>query len=290
MRSSRFFFARLSTALCLAALAGCRFVAAPPLAMIDGIDDAAAVGADSFAATKRPPRTIPIEIAFVRHREDDPQLTAELWGLADEQVLPVEVRRRLNANGLRAGIVAAALPPALAARFTAAATDAAGEPRLDPGLVEPPAVVLRTLRLLPGRENEILAAAGVPEMILLERHAEGVRGGTYRDASAIFSVRAWPAADGRVRLEVSPVIKHGPQERSWVGEEGAFRLEMGQRRETFDGLRFETELPHESVLLIGCSGAASSSVGDGFLRGQEGVRLLAMKPLARTTDPRFAAE
>jgi hypothetical protein len=290
MHWSRFFFARLSKALCLAALVGCRFVATPPLAMIDGVDDAAAVGADAPTSAKAAPRTIPIEITFVRHLDDDPQLTHELWRLADEQFLPVEVRRRLNANGLRAGIVAAGLPPALAARFTAAGIDPAGEPRLDHALVEAPPVVLRTLRLLPGRENEIVAAAGVPEMILLERIDEGVRGSTYRDASAILALRAWPAADGRVRVQVSPFIKHGPHERTWVGDEGAFRLEMGQRREIFDALRFEAEVPHESLLLIGSSGAPSSCVGDAFLRGQGGVRLLAVRPLARTTDPLFAAE
>ena len=103
MQLSRFFFARLAEALCLTALVGCRFVAAPPVALIDGIDTPAAIGANSSATTKAAPRTIPIEITFVRHLDDDPQLTDELWRLADEQLLPVEVRRRLNANGLGLG-------------------------------------------------------------------------------------------------------------------------------------------------------------------------------------------
>jgi hypothetical protein len=289
MRSSRSCLTRLSSTLCIAALAGCRFVAVPPVAMLDGVDDHA-LPSGSTAAAKPAPRTIPIDMVFVRHQEQDPQLTDELWQLADEQILPDDVRRRLNANGLRAGIVAASLPPALAARFTAAGSGSPGESRLDSALIEAPAVVQRTLRLLPGRDNEIVAAAGVAEMILLERNDDGVEGDTYRDASAIFALRAWPAADGRVRMQVSPLIKHGPHERSWVGDEGAFRLETGQRRRTLDALRFEVEASSESLLLIGCSGTPSASAGDTFLRGHGGVRLLALRPLARTADPLFSTD
>lgn len=293
MHRLRYLCARMATAICLVALPacfGCRFLAAPPVAILDADAAAPAGPTDAPTAAKPAPRTIPVELVFVRHLENDPQLTADLWQLADEQLLPVDVRRRLNANGLRAGVVAARLPAALAARFTAAGTDAAGDAAFDSALIEAPAVVRRTLRLLPGRENEIVTASGLAEVVLLERDDESVRGGTYRDASAILSLRAWPAADGRVRMQVSPLIKHGPHERTWVGDDGAFRLETGQRRQPLDGLRFEAEVSSEALLLIGCAGAPSSSAGDTFLRGEGGVRLVALRPVARTTDPLFAAE
>lgn len=277
-------------ALALTTGAGCRFLALPPTSMLGAGDADPALPASASAAAKPAPRTIPLEMVFVRHLENDRQLTDDLWDLADEQALPADVRRRLNANGLRAGVVTTRLPPELAARFTTARADPSGDPGLDPSLSETPAVVRRTLRLLPGRENEVLAASGLAQLILLERDDTDVRGGTYHDASAIFALRAWPAADGRVRLQVAPVIKHGPTERSWVGDEGVFRLETGQRRLTLDGLRLEMELPAESMLVIGCSGEAASSVGDAFCRGQGGVRLLALQPVGRTADPLFTAE
>lgn len=293
MPCSRLSCARLVTAIGLAALAvcaGCRFLAVPPIAVVDAATDASATPTDPPVAPKPAPRTIAIELVFVRHLEGDTQLTDDLWQLADEQLLPTDLRRRLNANGLRVGLIAARLPPALAQRFTAATSDTAADAQLDAAFVEAPAVVRRTLRLLPGRENEIVAASGLADVVLLERDDEAVRGGTYRDASAIFSLRAWPAADGRVRMQVSPLIKHGPNERTWVGDDGAFRLETGQRREVLDGLRFEMDVSNESLLIVGCAGAPASSVGDTFLRGQGGVRLVALRPLARTTDPLFAAQ
>jgi hypothetical protein len=293
MDRSRFLLAPLAAAVCFTALAaggGCRLLATPATTIIDGSDDAQAAAPISPSAPRPAPRTIPVELVFVRHLESDPQLTDELWQLADEQLLPVDVRRRLNANGLRVGVVSARLPPALAARFAAAGTDSTENTGLEPPFAETAGITRRTLRLLPGRENEIVSASGLAEAVLLERHDEGVRGGTYRDASAVFALRAWPAADGRVRMQIGPFVKHGPHERTWVGDDGAFRLETGQRRESLDGLRFEADVSNESVLLIGCAGAPASSVGDTFLRGHGGVRLVTLRPLARTTDPLFAAE
>jgi len=130
--------------------------------------------------------------------------------------------------------------------------------------------------------------------VLLEHDGEALHGGTYQDASAHFVLRAWPAADGRARIEVTPTIKHGPLERSWVGEEGVFRVETGQRKHVLDRLEFEATLPEGATLFLGCIGDASSTVGDAFFRerarGQATTRLLAIRPQARTVDPLFAPD
>jgi len=127
--------------------------------------------------------------------------------------------------------------------------------------------------------------------VLLEHDGEGVHGGTYHDASTHFSLRAWPAADGRVRIDLVPTIKHGPQERSWVGEDGVFRLESGQRKHVVEQLQFNTTIPLDSMLIVGSYGDAASTVGDAFFRdrmhGQSDLRLLAIRPLSRGVDPLF---
>jgi hypothetical protein len=274
-------------ALLMAAVGGCRTTLLLPAA-------APAAGLDEpfmgRSAAKPEPRTIPFDLVFVRFAERDPALTEDLWQLVDEQALDDDVRRRLAANGLRAGVVSATLPPALAARFTAA-TDPALDTGGQPSLIEAPAVVRRTMRMLPGRDNEVLAAGGLDELVLIECTDGCVQGTTYHDASAIFTLKAWPAANGRVRVEVCPVIKHGPMERNWVGDEGVFRLETGQKREVLDHLRFETTLAPESMLVLTAAGEMASSVGDAFCRDHgssaDGLRLVALRPLARARDPLF---
>lgn len=282
--------------LCAAATAGCRFtLLGDPL--LDGGLPAGATTSDAApgpaTASRPPPKTIPLELVFVRCGDHDAGWQDELWQLADEQALSAELRRRLAANGLRAGVLSGPPPPALAARFQAADTSPPTED-LPNGPSERPAVVRRFLKLLPGRDNEIVAATGLAELVLLEHDGEALHGGTYQDASAHFVLRAWPAADGRVRIEVTPTIKHGPLERSWVGEEGVFRVETGQRKHVLDRLEFEATLPEGATLFLGCVGDASSTVGDAFFRerarGQATTRLLAIRPQARAVDPLFAPD
>lgn len=233
-------------------------------------------------------RTIPLELTFVRCTTDDPLLRDDLWSFVDEQWLPADLRSRLAANGLRVGVVGSHLPPEIAARFAAAgpAAEAAAP------LPTEAALSRRLIRLLPGRRGEIVTASGIDELVLLEQHDGQVRGGTFRDASPQFSVEARPAADGRVRVDVTPEIKHGPLEKSWVGEDGMFRLEAGQRRHRMEQLRFTCTLPHDGMLVVGCDGEAVTTAGDCLLRDRErgavaGMRVLAIRPLAETVDPLF---
>ena len=140
----------------------------------------------------------------------------------------------------------------------------------------------RLLQLLPGRRSELVTATRLPHLVLLEQCAGEVCGGTFHDATPLLALEATPAADGRVRLEAVPEIKHGPVEKSWAGEDGMFRLAV------------DVTLPTGGLLLVGCAGDPATTVGDGLLRehgeGEQGtLRLIAIRPLARSVDPAFAA-
>lgn len=246
-----------------------------------------ALGTD-VAAAKPAPRTIPVELIFARFEEHDAACREELWGEVDEQAFDDGLRRRLAANGLRVGIVTGDLPPHLAERILpdraapAAATDAVA--------AESP-LTHRLLRLLPGRRSEVIAAPGIEDLVLLETGDGQVRGGTFHDATGLFELKVRPAADGRVRIELVPEIKHGPLERSWVGEDGMFRMEAGQRRHRRDDLALGVELREGALLIVGCAGEKGATLGDALLRDHGGnrstMRLLAIRPLGQAVDPMF---
>jgi len=268
---------------CLVA-GGCRFIGGQKAATVSS-------AIPSRATATAAPRPIELELFFIRCDEHDPALRDELWTFIDEQFLDHDLRGRLAANGLRAGIAGDHLPPHLAGRFTAAATDApaGGE------LATDAAVARRRLQLLPGRRSEIVTATGLPDLVLLERSGEGVSGATYHDASPLLVIEARPAAEGRVRITAVPEIRHGPLQKSWVGEDGMFRLETGQRRHRMEHLQFTALLPRDGMLVVGCAGDDSASVGDCLLRDHQrgdrtNVRLIAIRPLADTVDPLFTAE
>jgi len=249
----------------------------------------APVGTDT-AATKPAPRTIAVELIFARFEEHDATCRDELWQEVDEQAIDDALRRRLAANGLRVGIVTGDLPPQFAERILP--DRAAPTTTSDMAAAESP-LTHRLLRLLPGRRSEILAATGIADLVLLETGDGQVRGGTFRDATGLFELKVRPAADGRVRIELVPEIKHGPLERSWVGEDGMFRMEAGQRRHRRDDLALGVELREGGLLIVGCAGEKGATLGDALLRDQGGnrstVRLLAIRPLGSAVDPMFDA-
>jgi hypothetical protein len=270
----------LALAGCLVA-AGCRFIGGRTAVTVS---DAGA----TRSAAKAAPRPIELELLFIRCDEHDPTLRDEFWTFVDEQSLDHDLRGRLAANGLRAGIVGDHLPPHLAGRFAAptAAAVAGGE------LATDAAFARRQLRLLPGRRSEIVTASGLPELVLLERAGDGVSGATYHDASPLLAIEARAAADGRVQITAVPEIRHGPVQKSWVGEDGMFRLETGQRRHRMEHLQFTALLPRDGMLVVACAGDDSASVGDCLLRDHQrgdrtSVRLIAIRPLAATVDPLF---
>ena len=56
------------------------------------------------------PDTVVLEVAFVHLDDNASSAGAELWDEVDEQHLPIDLRRRLQANGLRTGLVEARCP------------------------------------------------------------------------------------------------------------------------------------------------------------------------------------
>lgn len=266
----------------IAGAAGCRALVPLP-------DDAS--GRPDAAAgdtTSRPaPRTIPVEVVFVRYADTDADFDADLWHEVDELAIDDGLRRRLAANGLRAGIVTGSLPPRLAARLL---PDRAAPAAADAVAADAP-LTHRLLRLLPGRRSEILVSSGIDELVLLEERDGQVRGGTFRDAAGILELKVRPAADGRVRVEVVPEIRHGPLERAWVGADGMFRMEAGQRRHRRDDLALGLDL-REGDLLVVAGGGSAATLGDALLRDHGGdratSRLLVVRPLGRAVDPMFA--
>lgn len=269
----------------LLASPGCRLVGVSTLADAP-VSDPIATGDDREPAARR---TLQLEILFIRCTADDHGLRSKVWEEVDEQAIADDRRRSLNANGLRAGVVTGRLPAPLAERL--------GEwvPSRASGDDEDAGGTRRLLQVLPGRRSDVLTATRLPSLVLLERVDDEVRGGTYHDASPLLAVTAHPSADGRVRLQVTPEIMHGPVEKTWAGEDGMFRLETGQRRHRMDHLTIDLSIAPGCLLLIGPAGEAATTVGDGLLGGHGGgtdgaTRLIAIRPRGRTVDPAFAVD
>lgn len=236
--------------------------------------------------TKPMPRTIAIETLFVRFGADETETEESLWREVDEQAIDAGLRHRLAAHGLRAGILSSVLPADV--RTKLAATSSAERVGSEPASEQ--VVTRRLLRLLPGKEGRLVARAAVPELVVFESAGGGgVLGRTFRDATSGLVLCGWPAAEGRSRITVVPAIEHGPQRRSWTGEDGVFQLEAGQERHSYDSLQIDVELTPDRLLVVGSHGDNGSSVAAAIFRGPStgDHRVVILRPLGRVPDPMF---
>lgn len=256
------------------------------------------------------PRTISLELivlGFDGHEKVDAStIERAIWAITDEQAIEPHARTQLSANGLRAGLISTPLPEWFEKDLSKLILTPDGSARDGSGL---PAVQ-RTLRLLPGRESQLIARTDLEKLVVFESRNGGLSGRTFHTASTALDLRAWPAADGRVRLRAVPMIRHGPQRRDWVGDDGAFRLETGQAACLFEDLAVDLQIPEDMMLLVGCgSPVATASVGDAIFNDVKRLEAVTstessslssriaagtrkaflIRPLARPIDPMFDA-
>ncbi len=227
----------------------------------------------------------------------DADLNGTLWSDVDEQCFSPELRRRLVANGLRAGVVGSQMPAPLERLL--AAQGPAPSPQ-SPGavdLVNEPSV-LRGLVQTHGGQRSLVIVAGerqrIANLALLERRDDGsVSGATYHDAMGVLAMRLLPQGDGRTRIEIVPEIQHGEPKKDWVASEGRFQVKFEPPTEVYHDLRMEAPLAPGQMLLITCLPDRPGSLGYHlFTEQQTGQpvqqKLLLFRLAHSPLDDRFA--
>ncbi len=190
-----------------------------------------------------------VEIAAENLKDDQ-----QLWSKVDEQHLPVEVRRRLAAAGVRCGVAGTELPAAV----QTALTEVHDEPQVastDGQLLSVNGPRRRRLQCRSGERHQLLLAEVQDELSVLWRDEGRVRGTTFSAAQPMFVLRAFPEQSGQVRIVLTPQILHGDPETRWVGRDGMFLMETGKQQEKFDDLAMELTLSPGEYLLVGSSDA-----------------------------------
>lgn len=214
-------------------------------------------------AAKMPADSVVLEVAFVRIPAEVQSLDAAVWPDVDEQHLPTDLRRRLEANGLRCGLVGSQLPSELRGLLNRAEN---ATPLANPNEASPESELATQQRLhcRAGRRAKIVASASRDQMVVLRSEDGMVRGETYAEAHGEFAVKTYPQGDGRVRLELTPEIHHGPVRQRIVGGDGMFRMEASRDRIAYENLRIEAMLSPGQVLLLSSTPDAKGLGGQFF--------------------------
>ena len=207
------------------------------------------------------PKMCKLTVAIISRPLGDPVVNSALWNLADEQAIGSEVRRGIESNGIRVGIITGGIPPAVETAMKAP----------PPNQVDPAEFVL------PDGSNT-LASLGSPRptaSLLLNRDGRAF-GKDYKDASGWFRVTASQEGSTGVALRFSPEIHHGAVFRRFDASAVNnttpmdFQLKDGQQEETLRDLAAGLVLEPGQVAVIGCITERKGSLGSFlFLQPEE---------------------
>jgi hypothetical protein len=221
-----------------------------------------------LSAARMSPDSVTLDIFFVRCPFGDAVANEELWQEIDEQQIPIETRRRLSANGFRAGLISGQMPIGLSRLLELKGKSApTGGPQTtaltEIGSEEGPMWSHQQLRA--GKRSEIVTSEIYPELPVLMPGPDGVSGDTYRLAQGVVAVRAIPEKDGRVLLEVVPELHHDHHQRNYSGSQGALRIDMVRPRLAFDDMAISTCMAPGHMIVLSCLPSRPGSLGHHFL-------------------------
>jgi hypothetical protein len=247
-----------------------------------------------LATPRMSPDSVELEIFFVRSAPDDPQANDALWTEVDEQVLPADLRRALAENGFRVGVIGAQMPAAMQRMLDLEGRAPTADEECLVNVDQDARVCRRRLQVRSGRRSEIVASAVYDELPMLLREGEHVTGRTLEKAQGVLSVKTFPGADGRVRLELAPELHYGEPRQQFRGGEEMFYLETGRPREVLDQLQLAASLSPGQALMLASLPDRAGSLGRRFFTEQAGgelVQKLLLIRLVGTQDAdQFAPE
>lgn len=212
------------------------------------------------------PGSVALEIFQVRVPATDESLDEQLWQATDEQRLDVDVRHELIRNGFRAGVLSGTLPDSLAnyLKLESELPETKAE-RLITGETADPTVTRRVVQLDRNESATIQVSALREKLNVLMNESGGLRGRSYQQVQAVYSMRAETIAGQRVMLRLVPELQHGELRNRYAGsDQGIFLVTPSRERELYDQLELSTEMAPGELLVVGGLPDASGSLGHAF--------------------------
>lgn len=196
------------------------------------------------------PDSVILDIGYAQLPLSDQAAYNEVWNLADEQPLALDLRQELARNGLRCGILGQQLPQKIRQLMDnqQQTADKRSED-LDVGEVEVDRQS-RRLQCRAARRAKILCSKRFEQLSLLTLDNGAVRGKNLQQAQCLFSLKPYPQGDGRVQIDLLPEVEHGELKQQWVVGEGTLMQRVGRDKVSFDALRISQLISPGQMLAI----------------------------------------
>jgi hypothetical protein len=235
--------------------------------------------------------SVVLETCVIRLSPDELAAISDLWREVDEQRIPATIRRRLEANGLRAGVCSIDLPEHVARLIDEHST---GNPGPEVVQLAPdftlPAVESWHRQLRADVETDLFESERAETAQLLSIEEDGTLAGESLDqARFLLRVGLRELPDSRAELSMVPVIQHGQPTPKFVARDNLIMSEHGQSERVLENLRCTVGLsPGETVILAG-DPLKRKSVGGYLLREEDGHQVVQRLFLIRLAQAQMDA-
>ena len=209
--------------------------------------------------------SMPIELIFLRLTvEQLPELDA-VWPRVDEQAIPIETRRRLDRNGIRAAIVSEAIPLPLQRMIEAVDQRLQDDPMERAGLSADMPSHSRLLQCKSGQRKEVaVRPSRSGSLVIFFNNGSVAKGKTYDDAGLQLDLRVVPKEDGTATVSIQPEIQFGPFKQKIVGQqEFALRRELKRDIDTWPDLLIKHQMRPGQMLMVSAT-TPKRGIGEHF--------------------------
>lgn len=210
---------------------------------------------DARVGQRVEPRFCKLDTAVISRPVGDKVVDGSLWAVADEQsAVPPDLRRGLEANGFRVGIVTGELPGDVVEAFHPP------PPQVDAQWVH--------IAIPDGEQAPQVLGEAVDSVTLFLTHEGKVDGRDYRAALARLLLTPRQVGLHDVEVRIVPEIQHGARQRTIGALEGAgsfapqeFAIKEAQQAELLRELTAHITLKPGQTLVIGCRPAQVRTLG-----------------------------
>ena len=225
----------------LASAVGCQSLGEPGKLTSDSL----------LKAAQATPGAVTLDIYWARTTIDDQRFAEALWQSVEEDRLPVEVRRALADQGLRAGVVGGSPSSELMELLNPNGTTPQANDQSMLLAAKPPKVTRRLKQIGLSQRLELQATDSARPFTLLENENHQLVGRQYPDAQGIYAFQAVSRNGDRVEMELIPELHHGqPHMQYRTPGQGMIVQQLARDAEGFDNLRIAAELAPGEMLVV----------------------------------------
>lgn len=206
------------------------------------------------AGIKTPPlsdEAVAIETYLIRLKPEQVEQSAELWSLADQQILPPELRLNLDRNGIRVAKISGSLPRILETWLSETEKRMEGDTLEQTGLAADVVSVARHWRCRAGVRKEIPIRDLSQDRVTLFYHDQTFKGRSLDSPRFFFSLTATPGNDYTADVRLTPEIEHGDYRNRVVVRDAALRPVSERDTIPFTPLAIHLRLQRGDCLVIG---------------------------------------